>query len=333
MELFLTSLHITGRESTWIDRNLKGQSRPSFSLEIASFEGEIHFYIWTEENYRNLIESQIYAQYPDVEIREVPDYTKGVQYEIGKSQMFGVEFIKSEPSPIPIKSYVDYGLDKPQEEEEKIDPITSMLEFLGSIRMGERAWIQILVRAHKKEEFAVKDGKRKKVDWTEEAEIEKKKILDTMKVENGFPRLPTKAEADKLAAIDRSISKLAFDAGIRGIYFAEPTDQFRRVVIAGLMGTMRQYNSSTLNGFKPNNPTGVDYIWQDFKDMKVNKMKKKMLKLYKQRAYFGEWKRKKFVLNTEELATIYHFPGGVATTPTIPRIMSKRSKAPSNLPV
>jgi hypothetical protein len=40
-----------------------------------------------------------------------------------------------------------------------------------------------------------------------------------------------------------------------------------------------------------------------------------------------------FVLNTEELATMFHFPGGVAATPTFNRIESRKAEAPTNLPV
>ena len=38
------------------------------------------------------------------------------------------------------------------------------------------------------------------------------------------------------------------------------------------------------------------------------------------------------VLNTEELATLYHFPGQVASVPTLPRIDSVKSTAPMNIP-
>ena len=38
-------------------------------------------------------------------------------------------------------------------------------------------------------------------------------------------------------------------------------------------------------------------------------------------------------MNGEELATLYHLPGAVATTPTLTRIPSKKSEAPANLPV
>jgi hypothetical protein len=40
-----------------------------------------------------------------------------------------------------------------------------------------------------------------------------------------------------------------------------------------------------------------------------------------------------FVLNSEELATIYHLPGLVASVPTLPRIDSRKAVAPVNLPV
>ncbi len=38
-------------------------------------------------------------------------------------------------------------------------------------------------------------------------------------------------------------------------------------------------------------------------------------------------------MTVEELATIFHFPGKVATTPTLGRIPSKRAEPPSNLPI
>ncbi len=40
-----------------------------------------------------------------------------------------------------------------------------------------------------------------------------------------------------------------------------------------------------------------------------------------------------FVINTEELASLYHFPGEVAATPGLKRIDSTKGDAPSNLPI
>ena len=39
-----------------------------------------------------------------------------------------------------------------------------------------------------------------------------------------------------------------------------------------------------------------------------------------------------FVLNTEELATMWHFPGQILKVPTLERIESKEASPPPNLP-
>ncbi len=40
-----------------------------------------------------------------------------------------------------------------------------------------------------------------------------------------------------------------------------------------------------------------------------------------------------FVLNTEELATLWHFPGQILKVPTLERIESKEASPPTNLPI
>ena len=39
------------------------------------------------------------------------------------------------------------------------------------------------------------------------------------------------------------------------------------------------------------------------------------------------------VLSTEELATIFHFPGSVATTSGLGRIEAQKAEPPANLPI
>ena len=135
-----------------------------------------------------------------------------------------------------------------------------------------------------------------------------------------------------MKAIERSIGKLGFDCGIRAIYLAKK-DVFDGTNIAGLFGTVKQYNTNDLNGFKPTKYTDFDYPWQDYKKYRLSIMKWKMFDAYRRRAwFFPPYERKPFVLNTEELATIYHFPGRVAETPTFERVESKKSEPPKNLP-
>jgi hypothetical protein len=40
-----------------------------------------------------------------------------------------------------------------------------------------------------------------------------------------------------------------------------------------------------------------------------------------------------YVLNTEELATLWHFPGQILKVPTLERIESKEASPPTNLPI
>ncbi|MEK7200616.1 MAG: hypothetical protein AAB672_00590 [Patescibacteria group bacterium] len=351
MEIVLGAFHQTGGETTWINKTWEGKTRSWFSLEVVSLGGQVRFFIWTKPKHRNAIEAQIYSQYPGIEIYEAEDYTKSFYYNPEKNNVWGVEFALTEPDPFPIKTYVDYGLDRDPKEEFKIDPMTAMIEFLGSMTAGHNVWIQILIRAHKDKIRKPLEWKKKwekfawyeKVDtWKEDAKIAKNKILEELKVakdEGGFPRIPSKGEADRIAALERSVSKFPFDCGIRAVYIADK-DKFNPANIGGTIGTLKQYGSLNLNGFRPKGWfDDFDYPWDKWWN-REEKIKPKLLEEYKLRRYFySPWKGKKyhvtkpFVLNAEELATIYHFPGLVSTTPTFERIPSKKSEAPFNLPI
>ena len=60
-----------------IEKYIEGATQESFSFEIASTDGYIQYYVRTNVVFRDFIESIFYAQYPDAEIVEVPDYTQG----------------------------------------------------------------------------------------------------------------------------------------------------------------------------------------------------------------------------------------------------------------
>ncbi|MDD2935498.1 MAG: hypothetical protein PHX25_03440 [Candidatus Pacebacteria bacterium] len=345
MELFLGALHQPGGEGTWYDRSILGKSRTWFSLEMVSLEGQIKFFIWTEAKFKKLLESQLYAQYPGVEIFEAPDYTKFTALDLSNMSLWGNEFVLTKDDPYPIKTYIDYGLDRQGiEDEEKIDPMTPLIEFLGAIGKGEQLWIQIMVRAHKKnfkKELAWKERFEKmqwsdSYDWTEKGKEEKGKLLKALvtdEADKTKTRPPTKVESQVIEAVERNITKPGFDCGIRGIYIAEK-DKFNPINITGMTGSFKQYNSGNLNGFKPNRVTGFDYPWQDYKNMRLNKKKVEIFNDYKRRAYFyyPYTSDKQFVLSSEELATIFHLPSNVVETPTFARIESKKSEPPANLP-
>jgi hypothetical protein len=342
MELFFANaLYQTGGVGTWYQRWWQGNVPAWFSLEIVSIEGRIYFLIRTQKKFKNIIEAQIYAQYPQAEISEVEDYTLRVppHTKDGDWSMYGTEFVLSKPDPYPIKTYIDYGLDKASsslDPEQQIDPITAMLEFMGSIGEGEQVWFQILVRpANWKRYSKPGGGAFEYQNWQDLGKQLVKELKDKSKPtkEGEFPQPLTKGEMDQMSAIERSISKYGFDTGIRGIYLARK-DKFNATNITALVGSFRQYNSPSLNSFKLKNPTAYDYPWQDLTGNKTVLLKKEMLNAYRLRSYFySPYPRTPFVMNTEELATIFHFPGKVSETPTFARIDSKKVEPPSNLPI
>ncbi len=321
MEVVLNMLYQPS-DGNFLDKYWKGFLRPWFSLEIASIGGKIHFFVYTQRFFRNLVEAQIYAQYPDVEITEVDDYSKAAFIDgFGREWgCWGTEFGLTKEDAYPIRTYIDYGLHETMtKEEQKTDPLTSFIEFLGSLKDGEQAWFQILIRATKK-------------DWKEEGKklIEKLLERDKKLMEGELPKKFSPGETEVVKAIEKDVSKYGFDTGIRGIYLAR-NDKFNPTNIASLIGVMKQYNAMDLNGFKPVNPTSVNYF---LKKKREAGKKTKILDAFRQRSYFYmPYDRKAFVLNTEELATIFHFPGKVAETPTFGRIEAKKGEAPTDLPI
>ncbi len=352
MEIFLgNALYQSGGMGTWVQRYWLGNLPVSFSLEIVSIEGRVYFFIWTQEKFRPIIESQLYAQFPQAEVVQSDDYTDMIPpyNKDADWSMYGSDFILSKEDPYPIKTYVDFGLDKATgslEEEEKIDPIAPILEYLGSLGKGEQMWIQIIIQAANWGRYPSPDHWFKKIKWQDLGKaIVKKLKTDQQKplTDTTAPARPTKGEGDLIAAIERSITKYGFDTGIRAIYLAHK-DSFKPIHITGLLGLWKHFSTGNMNSFKPTNLTGYDYPWQDFSGNRAAKLKTEMLEAYRNRGFFNSpWKfksvahtkvsRKPFVLNTEELATIFHFPGRVLETPTFKRIDSKKTEPPANLPI
>ena len=353
MEIFFTHLS-QGGAGNFGEAFIDGKTRAWFSCEIVSIGGNVRFFVWCSNasKFRNLVEAQLYAQYPNIEIFEAEDYTKDFYYDPDKFSMFGLQYALTKADPFPIKTYIDYGLAEDQKEEYKIDPITSMIEFLGSLKKGENAWIQILLQKHEKEGVfhgTLAKPKDLKAEIKKEIEDIRKKAIPEGKDDKvmKFPN-PTKGELAVIAALERSSTKTAFECMIRSIYITEK-NSFVASNIGGLIGCFKQYGSNDLNGFKPGTISDakddkkdigrIFPFYQRKLDKSVASIKKNLLYAYKLRSFFqfpykNYKKQKPFILTTEELATIFHFPSGmVSQTPTLQRVGSKKSEAPSNLPI
>jgi hypothetical protein len=347
MEAVITGLHNTS-DGGWVTKFWKGEYRPYYSLEIASHEGQVKYYIWTEDRRKGGLMNALYAQFPGIEIYDRGDYTQGVTFDPAVTKLWCAEFVLTKPDPYPIKTYIDFGLDKDPKEEFKVDPMLFMIEFLSSVPLNQHVWMQILIRSHKKEQrlpghFMKKydtweSGARDLVNTILGGRDPKTKVVGKVEIGAGLiaPRT-SPGEEDVIKAIERSLHKHPFDVCIRCIYFA-PKDQFNTPFgIGGCISSFKQFSSNELNGFKPNGEKWIaqfDEPWKDYRDMRRNHLSKEALKAYKRRSIFHPpYQGKTFVLNTEELATIYHFPGSVAASPGLERIPSKKAEAPANLPV
>ncbi|MDB5194259.1 MAG: hypothetical protein JWN50_273 [Parcubacteria group bacterium] len=342
MELFLNTLYnpVTGN---LIAVYWKGAMRVWFSLELVSIDGIVHFYIWTTKGYKSRIETQLYAQFPNIEVHEVPDYALAVHYNPAERTFgwFG-QFTLTKADPHPIKTYIDYGLDRDPKEEYKHDPLVSTLEFLGSLKKGEQAWIQIMIQAHAKEGLSL--GRIvPKPDWKDAIKKEIQDIVDKGKIKSEDDKKPStmvslsKGQQDTIAAIERTTAKVAFDTMIRATYFASK-EAYNPTNIGGIIGSVMQFNAPGSNGFRPDFGSAYAYPWQDFGGRMRADNERKLLEAYKRRSFFHppfkNFHGKPFILTTEELATLWHFPSGlVAATPTLTRIPSKKAEAPSNLPI
>src|SRR5581483_9490958 len=103
------------------------------SLEMVSTVEGIRFYAFTPRNFRNFVEGQIYAQYPDAEIKEVPDYTGRIPEG---DQVAATELVLTKDYIFPIKTFRDF----------EVDPLAAITSALGKVGDQEQVWLQILIR-------------------------------------------------------------------------------------------------------------------------------------------------------------------------------------------
>ncbi|OGG39931.1 hypothetical protein A2118_01115 [Candidatus Kaiserbacteria bacterium GWA2_50_9] len=357
MEAFFSAIHLTGGESTWYAR-FKGGIRPFYSLEIASFEGQIHFFMWGRANMRKIIEGQMYAQYPGVQIVEALDYSRLISAKPGEWGVWGCDFANTNENPLPIKTYVEYALDQVQKEPEQVDPLSNLIEFMGSIGKGENIWLQFVIRAHQGERYGAGPGSKestkknaegKVYTWRDKGkelieEIRKKArnpYIDPVTGEErpGFPN-PTKGESELMGAIDRNTTKLAYDVGIRGVYLAKP-NKFNVSAVTHMVGLFKPFTNTGWNGINSTKwmKRFDDYPWEIGVEKRKNHYREKLVEHYRRRQFFydpffhdGLFGDETMILSTEELATVFHIPSQSIQSPGLARVSSATGESPPNLP-
>lgn len=340
METVFANLHYRKGESNWFQIYWQGQVRPYWSLEMTSFGGQIHFFIWTRTDFRKLVENAFYAQYPGVQLVETVDYTRTISAEPGEWDVWGCDFKHTNViDAYPIKTYVEFGLDKTQKEPEQIDPLAHIIEFLGSVGSNQYFWLQLIFRTHQGEKYEHHHGAG--YTWRDQAKEEIAKIRsDIVTVtdtgEQKFPN-PTKGQQEKIAAIERNTSKLAFDVGGRAVYIAAP-GHFDAAMISGMINLFKPFNAEGWNGIKATH-FGIefsDYPWEIGNEKRKDVFRHHVVEAFRRRQFYHEpfdFKEDSMVMSTEELATIFHIPSSSVQTPGLRRIQSATGEAPGNLPL
>jgi hypothetical protein len=364
MELFLTNaLYHMSNKDGW-ETYWQGAVAFWYSLELVSIDGQVHFFIRVPSRIKKLVETQLYAQFPQVRVFEVPDYTEVIpKYTTdGSWHLWGCEFKLEKHDAWPIKTYKDFGLDKASDKEElKTDPMSGVLEFLGSLDRGEQLWLQIIIRQSKKTYHTHGTLFGHHDFYTESNNYMTELMMPYTRYQSSEGPLPLAKEEKTPAALkeefDAAFAKqaqLVFDTGIRLIVLADKTkvsqDTFNNTRRAARL-IFRQYANPASNYFERFNGTQVGSAWGDPFGKRTERLKHYMLTYYKLRtlffppllrakessgllSYFFKANAPQYsVLSTEELATIYHFPGMVSETPSYQRVESKTSKPPANLPM
>lgn len=341
-----------------IEKYWEGKFQLFFSLETVSIDGYTQFLIRAPEQFRDLVESAVYAQYPDAEITEVNDYTAGIptKYPDDEYDIWGTEFIQAKNSAYPIKTYKEFENLLGAPEVRYKDTMAALMDLCSSLRKGEQLWYQIIliptgfdwpsigdkeIRKILKEKDTSKDIGDAIIDsimnfidfigemilplWGEEAKKEKKEEI--LKMMNLKPK-----EKKQVEYIQDKVSKLGFGFKIRVVYVAKKDLMNKPKVGSGFVGFMKQFAMLDLNNLKPDTEKTMTKAAYFFVESRLNAKKNNIIRNYIAR---DDWKgRKPGILNIEELATIWHFPvEAVVKAPMIQKAPGRKAVPPMSLPM
>ncbi len=282
-------------------------------FEIALCQDKILFYVVTPAKWQAFLEEQIHAQFPFASIDEVNDYNifspKGVS--------LASYLILRRPSCFALKTY----------RKMETDPMNALTNALAKIEEGDGASIQFLLRPA--------DGDWRKTGTRIAREMQQgKKLSDVQKgsvwkelwkfvksLAKG-PKDPNKPkdsynlsplEQEMVKGLEEKASKAGLEACIRLVVSGKTPEKAQRY-LNDLLGAFGQYNIYEYgNSLRKELPRWQSNIIHRF--------------IYRQ---FNEDRR--MILNTEELASFFHFPLPSTETPKIAWLMSRKAAPPQNLP-
>lgn len=344
----------------WWEKWIDGEFQRSYSFEIVSIEGAIHFFIRFPERLKDVVEAIIYGEYPMVELSVAKDYTKNVPQDIPNKEwdLWGTDYRFLKPNCYPIKTYPYFEKETALEVEEErvVDPLSLLLESLSKIGPGEQLWVQIGAKPITDAELPwITEGKKIRdelVKRVSKKPPQKPIILDALNVViSGTPPSPpqeekketpmpemmlTPGEKEVIKRIEEKIAKPAFKCNIRFIYLGK-REYFNKAKAKLPFAFFAALGTENLNFLVPlgKTLTKIKKSWflplNLLRDRRLYVKKRKLFKNYIRRVdpsypspKGADYSTGSFVLNVEELATIFHFPSKAAAPYyTLPRIEVK----------
>jgi DNA helicase HerA-like ATPase len=236
----------------------------------------------------------------------------------------------SKPDYYPIRSFRDF----------ETDPMSSLSSSVSTLSKSEEVWLQILTRPiadkWQQEGFdyvnKVREGQdpgKVKSTFNIFFDTVKKEISEIftgvivglftrpaegVEVKGKYTTTPkiSAAKETELKSIENKLSRMGFEAVIR-VVSAAPEESRVDANLRGIIASFEQFSGTSINSLISKN--------EDNKELALN--------AYKKREFDPN---RAIILNTEELATIYHFPLSHIDTPNISWVYSRKSEPPANLP-
>ena len=349
-ELFNTLHGIIQTKTEW-DKKMLGRMQLWFGLEIVSIEGYIQFLIRTPSRYNDLVKSAIYAQYPDAELTEVEDYMSLIPRDADKPESkysgWGMDWYLGKPDYLPLKTYPSFEntLTKTF-----IDPMASLLEVMSKLAPGEFIGVMMMIQPIKdRQTNMIEEGQKfvdklmgregkakdtfldktintvmKGVDMASEAIYQLWDETEDPNDERMILKMLTPVERARVMAIETKCGKIKYRVRIKTCYVA-PTDRFSKARgYNGIQGAMKQFDD--FNYLKAVKTKAKYFATRKRKYWKV----RRFLRRYTERNFL---ETRSFVLTSDEIATLYHFPQMDVMAPLVKKAETKTVEPPTGLPL
>lgn len=288
-----------------------GRLQEHVSYEIAAMGRLIRFYVWTPKHLRDFVEGQIYAQYPGVHITELDsDYAAR---ELNQPVVYKTELTLNTADVLPIKTFPSF----------EVDPLAAITATLAKLEEeGEEVWIQFLARPiddswHRRGARAIEQIRagRGLGGFSPSTGQAFGYVIQALRALFKPPEATTmtlnERQTTQIKAIEEKSTKLGYEVKVRVVYLG-PNQELAKLRMQAIVGTFKQFNSTSLNGFRAVN--------SQFGPEGLNE--------YKARFFPGSG----FAFNIEELASLWHLPHTNVETPNIVWASTKTSEPPATLP-